>query len=382
MSVRPRIEALPNSLIADVANYGRGRPGLIALWFGEGDVPTPDFIGDACARAIRDGYVFYAPVRGIPELRTALSAYLGRTYGAPVDVERITVHTSGMTAIMVSLQALIDPGDEVVVVSPVWPNVFSAVEILGGIVREVPLERTERGWRLDPERLFAACGPRTKLVFVNSPSNPTGWTMPLEDLRAVLDFTRRRGLWMMSDEVYSRLVYDGAHAPSMLRIAEPEDRVLVVNSFSKNWAMTGWRLGWVVAPPELAPHYEKLVQFNNSGTPGFVQMAGVAALEQGEGFLAEMRERCRRGRDIACDALERMPRVRLVRPEGAFYAFFAVEGAADSLALARRIVDEAKVGLAPGSAFGAGGEGHLRLCFASSPDRLEQAMERLAPVLR
>jgi aspartate/methionine/tyrosine aminotransferase len=235
---------------------------------------------------------------------------------------------------------------------------------------------------LDLDRLFDACGPRTKLIFINSPGNPTGWTMGTDDMRRVMEFARQRGLWDMSDEVYSRMVYDGSRSPSFLDVSEPDDRLLVINSFSKNWAMSGWRLGWVVAPASFGPVYDKMVQFNNSGVPGFIQKAGIAALEQGDGFLADMVERCRIGRDIVCGALGELPRVKVHRPDAAFYAFFSVEGAPDSLALAKRVVDEATIGLAPGAAFGAGGEGYLRLCFASSPERLKIAMERLAPVLQ
>jgi aspartate/methionine/tyrosine aminotransferase len=287
-----------------------------------------------------------------------------------------------MHGIMLAMQALIDPGDEVAVVAPVWPNVFAAAKVMGGVPREVAMTLGAEGWTLDLERLFAACGPRTRMIFLNSPGNPTGWTISREDMARVLDFARSRGLWVVSDEVYARLTYTGRPAPSMLEVAGPEDRVIVVNSFSKNWAMTGWRLGWLTAPAFLGPHLEKLVQFSTSGTAGFVQMAGLAAIEQGEPFVAEMVERCRQGREIACSALETLPRVRLVRPDAAFYAFFAVEGTTDDVALAKRIIDEAGVGLAPGSAFGEAGRGFLRLCFASAPDTLNRAMDRLLPVLR
>ncbi|GEO38274.1 aspartate/methionine/tyrosine aminotransferase [Skermanella aerolata] len=379
--IRPSIDALPHSLIDEIARYGRGRDGMIPLWFGEGDVPTPDFVMDAANQAMREGHVFYTWQRGLPELRDALAAYHRRTYGMPVDADRITVTGSGMTAISLSIQSLIDPGDEVVIVSPVWPNVFASIEIMGGVVRQVPLTLGNAGWTLDLDRLFDACGSRTKMIFINSPCNPTGWTMGTDDMRRVMKFARERGLWVMSDEVYSRMVYDGSRAPSFLDVSEPEDRLLVINSFSKNWAMTGWRLGWVVSPSSFGPVYEKMVQFNNSGVPGFVQKAGIAALEQGDGFLADMVERCRTGRDIVCGVLESLPRVKVQRPDAAFYAFFSVEGETDSLTLAKRIVDEAQVGLAPGAAFGEGGEGYLRLCFASSPARLKVAMERMAPVL-
>ncbi|EWY42415.1 aspartate aminotransferase [Skermanella stibiiresistens SB22] len=380
--IRPAISALPASLIGVVANYGRGRDGMIPLWFGEGDVPTPGFIMDAAYQAMREGHVFYTWQRGLPELREALSTYHQRTYGVPVGVDRITVTGSGMAAIALSMQSLIDAGDEVVVVSPVWPNVFASIKIMGGVVRQVPLALENGRWHLDLGRLFEACGPRTRMIFINSPCNPTGWTIGTEDQRRIMEFARERGLWVMADEVYSRLVFNADRAPSFLDVSEPVDKLLVINSFSKNWAMTGWRLGWVIAPAGMGPIFEKMTQFNTSGVAGFIQKAGLAALEQGEPFVAEMVERCRTGRDIVCGALESLPRVRVQRPDAAFYAFFSVEGAGDSLELAKRIVDEALVGLAPGAAFGEGGEGYLRLCFASSPECLTQAMDRLIPILR
>ncbi|MBP2292385.1 pyridoxal phosphate-dependent aminotransferase [Azospirillum rugosum] len=380
--IRPGIQALPASAIVTVANHGRGREGLIPLWFGEGDLATPDFIREAADRAIRDGHVFYTYQRGVPPLREALCAYLGRVHGVPVPVDRITVTTSGMAAIMNAMQMLVDPGDEVAVVSPVWPNVMAAVRVQGGVPVEVPMTLGNQGWVLDLEQLFAACGPRTRAIFVNSPGNPTGWIMPREDMARVMAFARERGLWVISDEVYARLVYDGrTAAPSFLEVADPEDKLIVVNSFSKNWAMTGWRLGWMVTPAALGPVLENLVQFSTSGTPGFIQMAGVAAIEQGEPWVAETVERCRKARDLVCGALAALPRVRIQPAPGAFYAFFQVEGETDSVALATRIIDEALVGLAPGAAFGQGGEGALRLCYASRLDKLEEAMGRLARVL-
>ncbi|HZH28962.1 MAG TPA: pyridoxal phosphate-dependent aminotransferase [Azospirillaceae bacterium] len=380
-SLRPTAEHLSESRIAQVAIYGRGRAGLIPLWFGEGDVPTPDFIADAAHQAMRDGFVFYSDNRGLPDLRESLARYLGRVHGKPVDAERIVVTSSGMAAIMMAFQAILDPGDEVAIVAPVWPNAFAAVEVMNGKPVEVPLTLGNAGWTLDLERLFAACGPRTRAIFINTPGNPTGWVMPLADMRRVLDFAKSRGIWVISDEVYSRIVYDRPAAPSFLEFAEPDDPLIVVNSFSKNWCMTGWRMGWSVAPAHLTPVFAKLIQFNYSGTPPFVQKAGVAAIEQGEGVITDLVDRCRRGRAIVQAALERLPRVRLAPMDGAFYAFFQVEGMTDSLEFAKRLVDEAGVGLAPGSAFGASGEGWLRLCFASSPALLEEAMARLSRAL-
>ncbi len=380
-AIRPGIAALPESGIVEVFNYGRNRPGLIPLWVGEGDLPTPPPIAEAGIQAIRDGHTFYTYQRGIPPLRSALSRYLSGLYGAAVGEDRIFVTGSGMQAIVLTLQMLLDPGDEVVTAAPVWPNIPSAVQIAGGATRFVPLEMGQGGWRLDLDRLFDACGPRTRALLINSPANPTGWIMPAEDMIRVRDFARQRGLWIVSDEVYGRLVYDRDHAPSFLEICEPDERLIVVNSFSKNWAMTGWRIGWVVAPAALGQVYENLIQFNTSGVPGFVQLAAVAALEQGEPFLRALIARCHGARDLVCDRLGALPRLRFARPDGAFYLFFAVEGEPDSRTLARRLVDRAVVGLAPGTAFGPGGEGFLRLCFAVSPERLAEAVDRLAPEL-
>lgn len=377
LGLRPTIAALSATLIGDIAEYGRGRPGLIPLWFGEGDLPTPDPIREAGVRALRDGRVFYTHQRGLPVLREALSAYLERCHGVPVAVDRVTVTSSGMTAIMMAMQALIDPGDEVVVVSPVWPNVVAAVQVMDGVPRPVAMTLGNRGWELDLDALFAACGPRTRALFINAPGNPTGWVMERDAMERVMAFARARGIWVVSDEVYVRLVYDRPVAPSFLEVAGPQDRLIVVNSFSKNWSMTGWRLGWMVTPAGLGPALENLVQYSTSGTPEFVQLAGLAAVEEGEPFVAELVERCRRARDLVTGAFAALPRLRAEAPAGAFYAFFEVEGETDSVALARRVVDEAAVGLAPGAAFGPGGEAALRLCFASSLPTLEEALSRL-----
>ena len=381
-AIRPAIAALPESGIVEVINYGRERPGLIPLWVGEGDLPTPGFICRAAAQALDDGHTFYTYQRGIPRLRQALADYHTRLCGVPVGSERIFVTASGMQAIVLTLQMLVGPGDEVVVPTPIWPNILAAVQIAGGIVRPVPLDFGEDGWRLDLDRLVDACGPRTRVLFVNSPGNPTGWVMARDDMVRLRDAARARGLWIMSDEVYNRLVYEGDRAPSFLDVCDPEDRLVVVNTFSKNWAMTGWRVGWLVAPAALGQVYENLIQYNPSGVATFLQHAAVTAVEQGEPFVRSMAERCRAGRAIVCERLAALPRVRFARPNGAFYLFFAVDGEPDSRALALRLVDQANVGLAPGSAFGAGGQGFLRLCFATSAGRLSEAMDRLEAVLR
>ena len=379
--IRTAIATMENQRIGEVARLGLGDPNVIPLWFGESDLVTPAFIRDAAKRALDDGRTFYVNKRGIPELRQAIQDYLRQVYGIALDPERLTVTGSGMTAIMIAVETLIDNGDNVVSVSPVWPNISYAVETMGGQFRHVRLRQDADRWRLDLDRLFDACDERTKAFFISSPGNPTGWLMEPEEQQAVLEFARKRGIWIIADEVYHRIVYDRPVAPSFLQIAEPEDQVYAVHSFSKTWAMTGWRLGFLVHPADLGDRMGDLSGINNTGATSFVQHAGVAAIRDGEPFVAEMVERCRRGRDLIWQQLGSMPRVRMSRPEAAFYAFFAVDGVADDLEFARRMVREAGGGVAPGTAFGRGNEGYLRLCFASSEARLSEAMDRMGRFL-
>lgn len=384
--LRPEIEVLETSGIAQLFNLGVDRDDVIGLWFGEGDLPTPDFICDAAVTSLRAGNTFYTHKRGIPGLRAAIGGYLDALYGRSLDVARITVTSSGMNGIVLAIQTLVGAGDNVVVVTPVWPNILSAVGVMGAEARTVPLNSHADGFHLDLDRVTDACDARTRAVFVNTPNNPTGWVMRGEDQQGLLEFCRERGIWILADEVYHRFVYDKPAAerplaPSFLDLADPEDPVIVVHSFSKTWAMTGWRLGWLVHPAALGENFDRLVEFNTSGAPRFLQDGGITAIEQGEGFAVHVIDRCRRGRDLVHQRLSALPRARLVCPEGAFYAFFAVDGLEDSLAFAKDILERTGVGLAPGSAFGPGGEGHLRLCFASSTERLSRALDRLEPAL-
>ncbi|MBX6320524.1 MAG: pyridoxal phosphate-dependent aminotransferase [Rhodospirillaceae bacterium] len=380
--IRPEIAALEESGIVEVWQMGFSVPDVIGLWVGEGDLPTPRFICDAATAALAAGETFYTYKTGIPELRRALAAYLEGLHGCALDETRIVVTSSGMNAMMLVSETIAGPGDNVVVVSPVWPNFAATLRILGAEPRPVALQGTPAGFDLDLDRLKARCDRRTRAVYLASPGNPTGWIMPPEQQQALLAFCRERGLWLIADEVYERFVYDGRRAaPSFLAIAEPEDPLIVVNSFSKAWAMTGWRIGWMVLPAALEPVISKLIEYNTSGGQAFLQRGALAAVRDGEPFVAEMVERCRIGRDLVLQRLGGMGRVRVVRPEGAFYVMFAVDGVSDMLAFAKRLVVEARVGLAPGSAFGPGGEDYLRLCFASSAARLSEAMDRLETLL-
>ena len=379
--IRTAMAALQPQLIAEVSQLALGDPKVIPLWFGESDLVTPEFIRRAAQAALDRGDTFYTHTRGIPGLRQALADYLTALYHRPITTDRVSVTTAGMNAIMLAMQLVLEAGDNAVMVTPLWPNAAAAVEIMGAEPREVTLVRQQGRWRLDLDRLFDAVDGRTRMLFINSPSNPTGWMMSREKQKAVLEFCRRRRIWLLADEVYDRIVYHGLAAPSFLELAEPDDPLFVANSFSKSWAMTGWRIGWLVAPPALGELIGELIQHNVSGVATFLQPAAIVALKEGEPFIAEFVERCRRGRDIIANHLATFPRVRFIPPEAAFYAFFEVDGMSDSLAMAKRLVREAEVGVAPGAAFGKGGEGFLRLCFAQAPDLLERAMARLKRVL-
>ena len=359
-----------------------GRDGLIALWFGEPDTGTPDFIKKAAMMALYDDHVFYAQNRGIPQLRDAISTYVSALHQRPFGVDRFTVTGSGMNAIMLASQALIDAGDNMVTVGPVWPNCRETVHVMAGETRLVSLQPDEAGrWTLDLDEVLAACDDRTRGIFVNSPGNPTGWVMPREQQEELLIAARERGLFIVADEVYVRLAYDMPHAPSFLDIADEDDAVIVVNSFSKSWSMTGWRLGWLTHPPALGDVFAKLNEFNIASPTTFVQHAGVVAITEGEEFVQSLVEQYRHNRDLVFQRLAAMPRVRLSRPEAAFYAFFAVDGMTESVSFAHELIEKTGVGLAPGRAFGPEGEGWMRLCFAAEADTLSQAMDRLEPAL-
>ncbi|MFT0862369.1 pyridoxal phosphate-dependent aminotransferase [Ancylobacter sp. G4_0304] len=380
--VRPQALAVPGSGIVEVMNYGRERPGMIPLWAGEGDLPTPSFIAEAATRSLAAGETFYTWQRGIPELRAAIARYMAGLYGIPDDPERYFVTGSGMQAIQLCIAATLSAGDEIIIPSPSWPNAAAAAQVMGANPVFVPFAFSEEaGFSLDLGRLEDAVTPRTRAIFINSPANPTGFVAPLDTLRGVLDIARRHGLWIIADEIYGRFYYEAGEAglaPSFHEVMEPDDRILFVQTFSKNWAMTGWRLGWIEAHPSLGDVIANLIQYSTSGVAPFMQRAGIAAIERGESFVAHQIERARRGRDIVADGLLATGRVTLARPPGAFYLFFGVHGQRDMRALALTLVDEANVGLAPGTAFGPGGESYIRLCFARGEAQLVEATNRLA----
>lgn len=379
LEARPAVRALPTSKIREIANAGFGKTDLVKFWFGESDAPTPDFIKAAAIEALNADAVFYSHNNGVAPLREALADYLGGLHGKGFSPAQISVTSSGVSALMIATQALVSPGDEVVVITPVWPNVTQIPAILNARVTRFALSPSAEGWKLDLDRLLASVTSKTRLLVLNSPGNPTGWTIEADDQKAILEHCRKLGVWILCDDVYERLTYrpGPSTAPSFLRITEREDRVISANSFSKAWLMTGWRLGWLVAPPELEEDLGKLIEFNTSCSPVFVQAAGIVALRDGESFVAGLRDELRAKRDFLTGRLGALKGVVAPPPEGGMYAFFRIEGEDDSVALARRLMEEARIGLAPGAAFGPEGEGWLRWCFAVSDARLQEGVRGL-----
>lgn len=384
---RPAVQSLGASRIREVANAGIGLADILPFWFGEPDQVTPDFIRHAAKEALDAGDTFYTPNLGLMPLREAIAIYVSALH-RPVDAGRISVTSSGVSALMLVSQLIVNPGDRVVAVTPLWPNLLEIPKILGAEVVQVPL-RFGQTWELDVQQLLDALTPGTKAVFLNSPNNPTGWVITREQQQAVLAHCRKHGIWILADDVYERLMYDISDAsparkpcaPSFLDIAAPEDRVVSTNSFSKSWLMTGWRLGWIVAPQPLMADLGKLIEFNTSCAPGFVQRAGIVAIERGEEITRNTVARYQAARDFLYERLNALPGVASPKPKGAMYLFFRIDGAQDTLTLCKQLVVEAGLGLAPGSAFGPEGEGYIRWCFASSLPRLEEGVHRLSKFL-
>ncbi|TKC81688.1 pyridoxal phosphate-dependent aminotransferase [Trinickia terrae] len=380
-SARDAVRALRPSQIREVANAGFGVADVLPFWFGESDQVTPQFIRDAAGDALAAGATFYTHNLGIAPLREALSEYVSALHGA-TSPDCIAVTSAGVNALMLAAQLVVGAGDRVVAVTPLWPNLVEIPKILGASVETVSLDYGAHGWTLDVERLLAALTPDTRLLMLNSPNNPTGWVMARDDQRAVLEHCRRHGIWIVADEVYERLYYGDdagvtASAPSFLDLAARDERVICVNSFSKAWLMTGWRLGWIVAPSALMDDLSKLIEYNTSCAPAFVQQAGIAAVREGERFAQELAASLRASRDHLVGELSQIAGVDVKAPLGAMYLFFTLPGAGHSLDLCKALVREVGLGLAPGSAFGAEGEGFVRWCYACDPARLDRGVERL-----
>ena len=379
VAARHEVQALASSLIRDVANAGMGRTDVLPFWFGESDQPTPRFIRDAAMASLAEGETFYSQNLGRPYLREAIAGYLSDLHGTAVAPGRIAAVGSGVSGLMIAAQMVLSPGDRVVAVTPLWPNIVEIPRILGAEVARVPLTIRNGKWSLDLDRLLEALTPDTRLAIINSPNNPTGWTIEEDEVDAVLAHCRKHGIWVLSDDVYERLVHDHERrsAPSFLRRYQTGDRIISVNSFSKAWSMTGWRVGWLATPETLSNDLTKVIEYNTSCILEPVQRAATAALTEGEPTVMKLRTELTATRSLLVDELSRIPSVIVPEAGGAMYVFFRIEGFADTLALAKRLVEDAGLGLAPGGAFGPEGEGWLRWCHAVEPEKLREGVGRL-----
>jgi aspartate/methionine/tyrosine aminotransferase len=380
------VESVPHSRIRELAEIAMSMEGVLRLYFGESNLPTPAYIKQAALRAMEQGYTFYTENAGLPSLRRAIADHYRRLQGVTLDpAEEIVVTASGVQGLHLAIRCMLDPGDEALVLTPAWPNGSSIIAMANGVARQIPHPLCGGRYGVDFEALENAVTPRTRMLLYTSPSNPLGWVATDAEQQGLLEFARRHGLWLLADEVYDRLYYAGERlgdpVPSILRRLTREDAVVVVQSFSKSYCMTGWRLGWVVAPAELARKATQLNEFVVSHAPSFTQKAGEAALAEGESELRRMLERLKENRDLCLDAFRGMRGVTLPPPDGAFYLFPRIDGLADSFGFCKRLLLEKNVGLAPGVAFGAGGEGSVRICYAAERSVLEPALERLSQFL-
>ncbi|MDB5882729.1 MAG: aspartate aminotransferase (Transaminase A)-like protein [Ramlibacter sp.] len=383
--MRHSIQNLEESKIREVANAGMGREDVLAFWFGESDEVTPEFVRQAAIDSLRSGETFYTHNLGLPELREAVSGYASKLHGQ-ISADRIAITSGGVNALMLAVQALVDAGAEVVAVTPVWPNLTAQPLIMGARLKRVSLKPGAGAWTLDLQALLDAITPSTRLLIVNAPNNPTGWTLTRAEQQAILEHCRKTGTWILADEVYERLYYeqaDNSCAPSFLDIASEDDRLVVAHSFSKSFLMTGWRLGWLVMPASMTHHMGKLIEFNTSCASVFTQRAAIAAVNRTDEVTPRVVAHLKTCRDTLVPMLQALPRVELQAAKGGMYAFFQLDGFDDSLMVAKRLVAEAGLGLAPGNAFAPEAQGWLRWCFASKDlARLGQGVERLEGWLR
>ena len=380
--MRKIIEELESSPIRNIANSAIDNKDVIPLWFGETDIVTPKFISDSMKVALDEGHTFYTTNHGVPELVESISQYSSHLHNKIILENRIMITAAGMNALMIAAEAIVNPNEKIICVTPVWPNFMRCVQIMGGQIIEIPLLLSEREnkWQLNLEEIEKNISD-VKGIYINSPNNPTGWMMEKKEQEKILEICRKNKKWIIADEVYERVVYDRKVAPSFLDIASEKDLLIVVNSFSKSWAMTGWRLGWITIPENTLNLFEKLNEFNIASPAAPVQHAGITAIEEGENFILNMMSKLSNARNIAINNLNSFSLVELPYPNAAFYAFFRVKGVKDSELFCKETLKQTGVGLAPGTAFGKDTNNWLRICYAKSPDLLEEAFLKLKAVL-
>ena len=372
-----RAHHLQSSLIRDVAEKGMQMQDILPLWFGEGQWPTSQIAIEAAQNALQAGDHFYQPNNGKPRLRSALAHYMNGLYGTSKTKQNITVTASGMQGLALTALALIDSGDHVVCIDPVWPNLGESFKIAGGQIDSTTLFARDGRWHLDMEELLTKLTHKTKALLINSPNNPTGWVCSAEEQKTILDHCRKQGIWIVADDVYARLYQHGSLAPGFQHLANADDLLISINSFSKAWSMTGWRLGWITAPTALEKTFAHLTEFNIACPAGFIQEAGLAMIEQGEAEVSLLQHKLSKALTLTRTRLKHFEDISFIEPDGAFYCFFSVRGLKDSLAFAHALLEQTKVGLAPGLAFGPAGGGYLRLCYAQDEQILNKAFDRL-----
>jgi aspartate/methionine/tyrosine aminotransferase len=385
-TIASSVEAVPRSRIRELAEIAMSMDGVLRLYFGESNLPTPDYIKQAAIQAMQDGFTFYTENAGLPSTRRAIADQYRALHHVDLDPStEIVVTASGVQALNLGIRCVLDPGDHALVLTPAWPNGSSSIMMANAVVQQIPHPLCGERYRIDFDALEAAVTPRTRMLLYTSPSNPLGWVASDEEQQGLLDFARRHDLWLVADEVYDRLYYAGeslgAPVPSILAKATRDDAVIVIHSFSKSYCMTGWRVGWLIGRRDIIAKATQLNEFVVSHAPTFSQKAGETALADGEPELLRMLARLKENRDLCLDALGGIPGITVPKPDGAFYLFPRVEGLDDSFAFCRNLLMETRVGLAPGVAFGAGGEGSFRICYAAEQSILEPAMERLTKFL-
>jgi len=354
---------------------------IVHLEIGEPDFETAGHIKDAASAALAENYTHYGPSGGLLPAREAIARYVARTRGIPVDAEQVVITPGAKPIIFFTILAVVGEGDEVLLPDPGFPIYESVVEYVGGKAVPLPLTQ-EREFRFDPDELRRRVTDRTRLIVINSPQNPTGGVLTPSDLEAVAEVAREHDLWVLSDEIYSRLLYEGEHH-SVAELPGMAERTIILDGFSKTYAMTGWRLGYGVAPAALVPHLTRLQTNATSCTASFIQMAGIAALEGPQTPVDEMLVHFRGRRQMVTDRLNAMAGVHCLLPGGAFYAFPRIDvPGKTSKQVADSLLEDEGVAVLAGTAFGAQGEGFLRLSFANSLEELDEGLTRIGAGLK
>ncbi len=378
--IRSIVKNLKESEIRTIANKAMNKKNIIPLWFGEDELPSSNILIEEGIKALRDGKTFYTENKGTKELCSELSKYLSKLYNNYISTDKILITASGMSGLMLAAEAIIEPYDQILAVTPVWPNFMRCVEIMGGRTKQFPLELKGKNWQLNINKLLNS-SKKMKAIYINSPNNPTGWMINQEEQKYILDFCRKNGIWLIADEVYSRIVYKNKYAPSFLDIYKEDDPLIVINSFSKAWSMTGWRLGWMVLPKSIVPIFEKLNEFNVASANSIAQVTGIKALKKSEVIIKDTISRFKSSRELLVKELNKNNNIEFGYPNAAFYLFFRIKNIQDTLKLSHKIVDEVGVGLAPGIAFGKHFNSFIRICFAKSNKTLKSALKKIGPYI-